>query len=1110
MVIYSARSTPPSGCCTPTRPRGISDSALLGMPACSDHLFNRLISASKAVSSHSSDFPSDTLRPSFRQRSRSVNQGRESPKGKMSDSVSGSEPASWWNRIERIPRSWGLVDDDSDVPDEQKEGWKNTRKAVAQAAVSVLGTAGLMAKEGLTTGLELLEFVPLPGLQPVASTLLKIWEAVQLVDMNRLASLRLTNRCADMLLSIRQDIAEASDMIDEELSRPIEALNQAFLKVQILLESQSRSPFLKRYLKRKDMAGEITSCGDDLLNALRMFGVSVQIRTLKLVQMSEQRRQADAKILHDVVTNLSLSPCSCSPLSMDTTIPSLVIPALKELHSKQNFEDADFDTSDMRHLMRCALQTGSDADLVAFLQIVREEMPEAIKSLQRALESSSSTLPSAALDRDALHQEFMESGIDALRRLSQDVADSVLPAWTITKYEVHTQYKVGIGFFSDVFKGTWKGRTVAIKVLADTTPRKLFLREMDVWQTLKHPHVLELYGASSASGDPPWFFVSPYEKNGTLVEFLKQVAMQEHRLRMQGSSTVLRRNNTRWSSHLRLSELDLYRFMKEVAEGMEYLHSQGILHGDLKASNVLIDDGIHCVISDFGQSEMKSEVHRISGLPFPRGTLRWQAPELMSGFGQLTPATDVYAYAISCIEILSMGQMPWSLMDDAAVRYLVLKEDNRPPIPPRCSSAQIQQLISVCWDEDPSARPAFPRIAIVLDQAYSTIAKQQDEIRSPRIPEIDDSEYDRPRPRFLDLCPQLPEQPFSSQVHTALECTEDGPQIPSFSAELPCREETDTSEVIRMPEPVFYTPSLSSSWASSSIFSHSQWEEDYMGFGVYDPVNISETKASDAKDERVYRLLVDRKDYHSSLCLPLWSPVPVKLGAVGYLSKPCGTFVTLFNAFKPHKSSRGLTGDMPSVAGYGIVYKGSQKQDKRNAARRGLDAVAGLLTFRNRGDIAISRRYSFPLCSGRKAAYICVETTEYQFLKKLEAPKMWFKANMDSILKIYGSQHGLQKEDLLFVIGALQTPNYGLFVSHNHPDSQAHFNVYSSTKKGEPWGTFTTDSKVSLDLGGPFYDEPMNGWPKSSNKVSSVGGDTCTVLIARLRFKPDALEPTSL
>jgi serine/threonine protein kinase len=62
-------------------------------------------------------------------------------------------------------------------------------------------------------------------------------------------------------------------------------------------------------------------------------------------------------------------------------------------------------------------------------------------------------------------------------------------------------------------------------------------------------------------------------------------------------------------------EWDLFRFMHEIAKGMEYLHGEGVLHGDLKGENVLVDDKYRCVINDFGQSEMNSEVYRISGSP---------------------------------------------------------------------------------------------------------------------------------------------------------------------------------------------------------------------------------------------------------------------------------------------------------------------------------------------------------------------------------------------------------------------------------------------------------------------------------------------------------------
>ena len=217
------------------------------------------------------------------------------------------------------------------------------------------------------------------------------------------------------------------------------------------------------------------------------------------------------------------------------------------------------------------------------------------------------------------------------------------------RYEVDRDEKIGIGFFSDVYKGTWRDRTVAIKVLAESTPRALFVREIGIWKTLQHINVLQLYGASSATNDPPWFFVSPYMKNGSLVEYLRRIEME---MRPPGlgvgsnqslpvtpfrgktptlpqgspaddgngiastSSTGLAvpsasESPSRGDSIQR--EWDLFRMMYEISKGMEYLHKKGVLHGDLKAANVLVDDKYRCVISDFGQSEMKFEAYRISG-----------------------------------------------------------------------------------------------------------------------------------------------------------------------------------------------------------------------------------------------------------------------------------------------------------------------------------------------------------------------------------------------------------------------------------------------------------------------------------------------------------------
>ncbi|ESK83916.1 tkl tkl-ccin protein kinase [Moniliophthora roreri MCA 2997] len=202
---------------------------------------------------------------------------------------------------------------------------------------------------------------------------------------------------------------------------------------------------------------------------------------------------------------------------------------------------------------------------------------------------------------------------------------------------------------------------------------------------------------------------------------------------------------------------------------------------------------------------------------------------------------------------------------------------------------------------------------------------------------------------------------------------------------------------------------------------------------------------------------------------------------------------------------------MPNVSGYSKVAMENQRQDKRNAVLRGMDNIAGLLTFAGRKRAgegtsqSVTRRYSFSLRAGHKAAYLCTEKIVYHYVENLDAPKKWFKSNVDTILKVFGEKYRLQREDLYFVIGTLDIPNYALFVSHNHPDGMAHFNVYLFAKSKQPWGTFATDTEA---LPGGFGGSSVK--TLLASKVSNSGGPWNMVLVARLRFKPDTLEPMSL
>jgi hypothetical protein len=62
----------------------------------------------------------------------------------------------------------------------------------------------------------------------------------------------------------------------------------------------------------------------------------------------------------------------------------------------------------------------------------------------------------------------------------------------------------------------------------------------------------------------------------------------------------------------------------------------------------------------------------------------------------------------------------------------------------------------------------------------------------------------------------------------------------------------------------------------------------------------------------------------------------------------------------------------------------------------------------------VSRRYSFPVHAGKRSAFLCTGDWRYRYIddQRLESPKEWFRSNIKSILKIYGKEHCLQKEDV--------------------------------------------------------------------------------------------------
>ncbi|KAL0573864.1 hypothetical protein V5O48_008081 [Marasmius crinis-equi] len=217
---------------------------------------------------------------------------------------------------------------------------------------------------------------------------------------------------------------------------------------------------------------------------------------------------------------------------------------------------------------------------------------------------------------------------------------------------------VACGAFSDVWTGKWydrmerKEQRVAIKylrqVMVQNVREKLLKRlqeEIHVWHQLCHSNLATLYGLVQTSTSIG--MVSLWCDNGTVCRYIK-----EH------------------------PQADKLALLIQITSGISYLHHfvPPVVHGDLKAGNILIDAEGQAIITDFGLSKVMEDLSTSmtdSGQAVPTsffaGSTRWMAPELVEGLiqdeantklPQVTTYSDVYAFASVCLEIIT-GQLPY-------------------------------------------------------------------------------------------------------------------------------------------------------------------------------------------------------------------------------------------------------------------------------------------------------------------------------------------------------------------------------------------------------------------------------------------------------------------
>ncbi|HEY3222109.1 MAG TPA: protein kinase [Gemmatimonadales bacterium] len=256
------------------------------------------------------------------------------------------------------------------------------------------------------------------------------------------------------------------------------------------------------------------------------------------------------------------------------------------------------------------------------------------------------------------------------------------PGTRLGAYEV-TGF-LSAGGMGEIYRArhTVLGRTVAIKTLnpslADAAARRRLIREARHAAVLSHPNICTIYEVGDADGKP--FIVMALIAGQSLNDTV--------RTRMPTLDQAL-------------------DYGVQIADALEHAHRQGIVHRDLKSSNVVLDASGHPVVLDFGLAKRLPERDAaasadstVTGQGALAGTLSHMAPEVLLG-GPADARSDVWSLGVLLYE-LTTGALPFTGRTPFETSSAILNEPLRPMA--RAVPLAVRLVIERCLVKDPNSR----------------------------------------------------------------------------------------------------------------------------------------------------------------------------------------------------------------------------------------------------------------------------------------------------------------------------------------------------------------------------------------------------------------------
>ncbi|KAF3611695.1 hypothetical protein DY000_02049140 [Brassica cretica] len=284
--------------------------------------------------------------------------------------------------------------------------------------------------------------------------------------------------------------------------------------------------------------------------------------------------------------------------------------------------------------------------------------------------------------------------------------------WEIELVKLEMSNVIARGAYGIVYKGIYDGQDVAVKVLdwgedgyattAETSAlRASFRQEVGVWHKLNHPNVTKFVGASM--GTTNLKIPSSAEMENSLpqraccvvVEYLPGGTLKQYLFRNRRRKLAIR---------------VVVQLALDLSRGLSYLHSERIVHRDVKTENMLLDYQRNLKIADFGVARV--EAQNPKDMTGETGTLGYMAPEVLDG-KPYNRRCDVYSFGICLWEIYCCA-MPYPDLSFADVSSAVVRQNLRPDIP-RCCPTSLSNIMKRCWDANPVKRPEMEEVVKMLE-----------------------------------------------------------------------------------------------------------------------------------------------------------------------------------------------------------------------------------------------------------------------------------------------------------------------------------------------------------------------------------------------------------